>query len=130
MIPGLSDASRAGLAGFILLRFLMGLSQCGNYTAGIKALAGLFPGGQPCPGRRVLQRRRAVRLGDRAADRRVPRGAVRLAHGLRDPRRWPGLIWLLPWLAIFPDKQTMTAIAIKPAGAPMTTAPAIGAAAS
>src|SRR3990170_8892903 len=27
------------LAGFIFLRFLMGLSQCGNYTAGIKALA-------------------------------------------------------------------------------------------
>ena len=33
----------AGLAGFILLRFLMGLAECGNYTAGIKALAGLFP---------------------------------------------------------------------------------------
>src|SRR4051812_31342157 len=31
------------LTGFIVVRFLMGLSQCGNYTAGIKALAGLFP---------------------------------------------------------------------------------------
>ena len=26
-----------------MLRFLMGLAECGNYTAGIKALAGLFP---------------------------------------------------------------------------------------
>ena len=35
-------AIAAGLTGFILLRFLLGLSQCGNYTAGIKALAGLY----------------------------------------------------------------------------------------
>ena len=41
-LPGMPMLA-AGLAGFILLRFLMGLSQCGNYTAGIKALAGLFP---------------------------------------------------------------------------------------
>src|SRR5690242_14541160 len=41
-IPGL-QALAAGLAGFILLRFVMGLSECGNYTAGIKAVAGLFP---------------------------------------------------------------------------------------
>ena len=37
------DVLAAGLGGFILLRFLIGLIQCGNYTAGIKALAGLFP---------------------------------------------------------------------------------------
>jgi sugar phosphate permease len=37
-----------------------------------------------------------------------------------------GLVWLLPWLATFPDKQTMTAIAIKPAGATIAPAPAIG----
>ena len=36
----------AGLSGFIFLRFLLGLFQCGNYTAGIKALAGLFPAGE------------------------------------------------------------------------------------
>jgi sugar phosphate permease len=31
-----------------------------------------------------------------------------------------GLLWLIPWLAVFPDKQTMTAISVKPvsAGAP------------
>ena len=41
-IPGMS-ALAAGLAGFILLRFVLWLSQCGNYTSGIKALAWLFP---------------------------------------------------------------------------------------
>jgi MFS transporter, ACS family, hexuronate transporter len=42
IVPGMPVLA-AGLAGFIFLRFIMGLSQCGNYTAGIKALAGLFP---------------------------------------------------------------------------------------
>ena len=42
-IPGLPVITGAGLAGFVMLRFLMGLAECGNYTAGIKALAGLFP---------------------------------------------------------------------------------------
>lgn len=42
-LPGLPAITGAGLAGFIVLRFIMGLAECGNYTAGIKALAGLFP---------------------------------------------------------------------------------------
>ena len=42
-IVGGAHALVASLAGFIVLRFLMGLTQCGNYTAGIKAIAGLFP---------------------------------------------------------------------------------------
>ena len=60
-------ALAGGLAGFILLRFLMGLAECGNYTAGIKALAGLFPGRDAVARRRLLQRGRAVRIGHRAA---------------------------------------------------------------
>jgi len=40
LIPGVPVLA-AGLAGFLLLRFLMGVTECGNYTAGIKALAGL-----------------------------------------------------------------------------------------
>jgi sugar phosphate permease len=36
-----------------------------------------------------------------------------------------GLIWLLPWFATFPDKQTISAISIKPAGTPATAAPAL-----
>jgi ACS family hexuronate transporter-like MFS transporter len=41
-IPGVPVLA-AGLSGFLFLRFFMGLTECGNYTAGIKALAGLFP---------------------------------------------------------------------------------------
>jgi MFS transporter, ACS family, hexuronate transporter len=42
-IVGGAHALASGLAGFVVLRFLMGVSECGNYTAGIKAIAGLFP---------------------------------------------------------------------------------------
>jgi ACS family hexuronate transporter-like MFS transporter len=123
-IPGFPMLA-AGLAGFILLRFLMGLSQCGNYTAGIKALAGLFP---------AASRSKAggfFNAGAQFGSVIAPPIVVFLAShfGWRMAFVIPslaGLIWLLPWLATFPDKQTMTAIAIKPAGAPMTTAAAIG----
>ncbi len=40
---GLGHALAASLLAFIVLRFFMGIAQCGNYTAGIKAIAGLFP---------------------------------------------------------------------------------------
>jgi ACS family hexuronate transporter-like MFS transporter len=123
-IPGFPMLA-AGLAGFILLRFLMGLSQCGNYTAGIKALAGLFS---------EASRSKAggfFNAGAQFGSVIAPPIVVFLAShfGWRMVFVIPslaGLIWLLPWLATFPDKQTMTAIAIKPAGAPMTTAAAIG----
>ena len=65
-LPGMPVLG-AGLAGFMLLRFLMGVSECGNYTAGIKALAGLFPADNALEGRRRVQRRRAARIGHRAA---------------------------------------------------------------
>ncbi len=123
-IPGLPILA-AGLAGFILLRFLMGVSQCGNYTAGIKALAGLFP---------AASRSRAGGLfnaGAQFGSVIAPPIVVFLAarFGWRMAFIIPsliGLIWLLPWLAIFPDKQTMGAQALKPAGQPQATSSAIG----
>src|SRR4029450_1084485 len=42
-VVGGAHALASGLLGFVALRFLMGLSGCGNYTAGIKAIAALFP---------------------------------------------------------------------------------------
>jgi MFS transporter, ACS family, hexuronate transporter len=119
-IPGFPMLA-AGLAGFILLRFLMGLSQCGNYTAGIKALAGLFP---------AATRSKAggfFNAGAQFGSVIAPPIVVLLAaqFGWRMAFVIPsllGLIWLVPWLAIFPDKRTMTAIALKPAGAAMSTA--------
>ncbi|MEN3339078.1 MAG: transporter, family, hexuronate transporter [Acidobacteriota bacterium] len=111
------------LAGFIVLRFVMGLTQCGNYTAGIKALAGLFP---------AATRSRAggvFNAGAQFGSVIAPPIVVFLAtqFGWRMAFVIPsvlGLLWLLPWLAIFPDKQTMTAVAVKPSGL-ATEAPAI-----
>jgi len=124
LIPGFPILA-AGLSGFILLRFLMGLSQCGNYTAGIKALAGLFPAASRAKAGGFFNA--GAQFGSVIAPPIVVFLAARF--GWRMAFVIPalaGLIWLLPWLAIFPDKQTMTAIAIKPAGKPMTSASTIG----
>jgi ACS family hexuronate transporter-like MFS transporter len=112
-IPGLSTLA-AGLAGFILLRFLLGLSQCGNYTAGIKALAGLFP---------AATRARAggiFNAGAQFGSVIAPPIVVFLAStfGWRMAFVIPGLVglvWLLPWLATFPDTKTIAAVSVAPA---------------
>jgi ACS family hexuronate transporter-like MFS transporter len=122
-IPGLPVLA-AGLAGFIVLRFVMGLSQCGNYTAGIKALAGLFP---------AASRSRAGGLfnaGAQFGSVIAPPIVVFLASqfGWRMAFVIPGLaglLWLIPWLATFPDKHTVTAVSVQPAGAPTIAAPAL-----
>src|SRR5215471_18528262 len=116
----------AGLAGFIVLRFLMGLAECGNYTAGIKALAGLFP---------PATRSRAGGLFNAGAQFGsviapslilsvliVQLGVSWKAAFIIPPVL--GLLWLIPWFAVFPDKERMAAIAIKPAatGAPAAVA--------
>ncbi len=66
---GGAHALASGLAGFIALRFLMGVSECGNYTAGIKAIAGLFPAGDPCLCGWPVQCRGTTRFGHRDAAR-------------------------------------------------------------
>ena len=119
-LPGMS-ALGAGLAGFILLRFVLGLSQCGNYTAGIKALAGLFP---------AATRARAggfFNAGAQFGSVIAPPIVVFLAanYGWRMGFVIPalvGLIWLIPWFATFPDKQTIGAVSVKPAGTAATAA--------
>src|SRR5262245_13864693 len=121
LVPGVPVVA-AGLAGFIVLRFFMGLAECGNYTAGIKALAGLFP---------PATRSRAGGLFNAGAQfgSVIAPSLILSLLIVKFGMSWQaafiipavlGLLWLIPWLAIFPDKQTMTAIAIKPAatGAP------------
>jgi len=120
LIPGV-PAVAAGLAGFIVLRFFMGLSECGNYTAGIKALAGLFP---PATRSRAGGMFNAgAQLGSVIAPSLIlSLLIVKLGVSWKAAFIIPaalGLLWLIPWLAIFPDKQRMAAIAIKPAGATM-----------
>jgi MFS family permease len=117
IIPGLPAITGAGLAGFIVLRFMMGLAECGNYTAGIKALAGLFP---------AATRSRAggffnagAQFGSVIAP---PLILVLLINTFHVNWQWAfiipallGSLWLIPWLAIFPSKERMNAIALKPA---------------
>ena len=74
---------------------------------------------EPLDRRRGLQRGRAARIGDRAAVRAALLLRERL--GLSVPMAFIvptalGLLWLLPWLAIFPDKDRMAAVSVKPAG--------------
>jgi ACS family hexuronate transporter-like MFS transporter len=123
LIPGVPVVA-AGLAGFIVLRFLMGLAECGNYTAGIKALAGLFP---PATRSRAGGMFNAgAQLGSVIAPSLIlSLLIVKLGVSWKAAFIIPaalGLLWLIPWLAIFPDKQRMAAISIKPAGAPAAAA--------
>lgn len=114
-IPGVPVVA-AGLAGFIFLRFFMGVTECGNYTAGIKALAGLFPAATRSRAGGVFNA--GAQLGSVIA----PPIVVFLAS--RFDWRMAFIIppvvtmlWLFPWFATFPDKRRMDAIAVKPAGA-------------
>lgn len=116
LIGWMMPSVAAGLSGFILLRFLLGLSECGNYTAGIKALAGLFP---------AETRGRAggfFNAGAQFGSVIAPPIVVFLAahYGWRMAFVIPAvacLVWVPFWLRTFPDKATMAAIAIKPKAA-------------
>jgi len=113
-IPGLTLT--AGLAGFLVLRFIMGLAECGNYTAGIKALAGLFPA--ETRGRAGGFFNAGAQLGSVIAPPIVVFLAAR--YGWRMGFVIPavlGMIWIPFWLRSFPDKETFAAIAIKPKSA-------------
>ena len=109
----------AGLGGFIFLRFLLGLFQCGNYTAGIKALAGLFPASSRSKAGGLFNA--GAQLGSVIAGPLVLAWLVQ-SMGLSWQMAFviPSvvcLLWLAPWMATFPDKARMTAIALKPAAA-------------
>jgi len=117
-IVGGAQALVASLSGFIVLRFLMGLTECGNYTAGIKAIAGLFPGASRSTAGGVFNA--GAQLGSVIAPLFVL-ALLRERFGFTVPMAFIfttalGLVWLIPWLAIFPDKDTMAAVSVKPAG--------------
>ena len=118
-IPGLSRPSlAAGLAGFILLRFLLGLCQCGNYTAGIKALAGLFPASSRSKAGGFFNA--GAQFGSVIAP---PLVLVLLSRASASAGRWPSSSRrsLVPAVAAavagdVSGQGAMTAIALKPAG--------------
>jgi ACS family hexuronate transporter-like MFS transporter len=98
-----SHALALGLAALIFLRFLMGLAQCGNYTAGIKSVASLFPSASRSSAGGIFNA--GAQLGSviapplivfiaRASDWRL---------GFVVPAVL-GLLWLGPWLKVFPKE--------------------------
>jgi MFS family permease len=125
LVPGM-PALAAGLSGFILLRFVMGLLQCGNYTAGIKALAGLFP---------AANRSKAGGFFNAGAQLGGALAGPLVLSLLIGTFGWswqmafavPPIIllgWLIPWFLVFPGKERMAQISQKPAAVGATTADA------
>jgi ACS family hexuronate transporter-like MFS transporter len=103
----------------------MGVTECGNYTAGIKALAGLFPAATRSRAGGVFNA--GAQLGSVIAPPIVvflaSRFDWRMAFIIPPAVT---MLWLIPWFATFPDKRKMDAISVKPAGAVLATAPALG----
>jgi MFS transporter, ACS family, hexuronate transporter len=100
-IIGGAHALASGLTGFIVLRFLMGLSECGNYTAGIKAIAGLFPSANRASAGGFFNA--GAQLGSIVATPLVV--LIVSTLGWRMAFLIPavvGLLWLVPWLKTFP----------------------------
>jgi ACS family hexuronate transporter-like MFS transporter len=100
-IVGGAHALAAGLFGFVALRFLMGLSECGNYTAGIKAIAALFPAATRASAGGFFNA--GAQFGSIVA---TPLVVFIATHfGWRLAFLLPasvGLLWLIPWLVFFP----------------------------
>ena len=113
---GAAHALAATLVAFIFIRFCMGVAQCGNYGAGIKAIAGLFPAETRSSAGGIFNA--GAQMGSVIA----PPLVVYLAHtaGMKMTFVLPaafGLIWLIPWLAVYPGKQQSQAASGQKAGA-------------
>jgi len=110
-----AHAAVGSLVAFVLLRFAMGLSECGNYTAGIKTIASLYP-----PKQRGLSGgifNAGAQLGAVFAPPIIVWITVML--GWRMAFVLPSvlsLVWLIPWLKIYPkDSPTQGGPAAGPA---------------
>ena len=113
---GAIHALAAALTAFIVVRFFMGVAQCGNYGAGIKAIAGLFPAEKRSSAGGIFNA--GAQLGSVIVPPLV--GYLLHAAGLRMAFVLPavvGLVWLIPWLAIYPGKQQSQAASGQKAGA-------------
>ena len=99
-----AHAAANSLRVFIGLRWLLGVSECGNYTGGIKAIASLFP-----PDKRAFSGgvfNAGAQLGAVIAPPLIVWITVKL--GWRMAFILPsllGLIWLIPWLAVYPKDR-------------------------
>jgi ACS family hexuronate transporter-like MFS transporter len=109
-VIGGAHALAGSLAGFMVLRVLMGMAQCGNYTAGIKVLAGLFAAANRSSAGGLFNA--GAQLGGLLA---LPIVAFIFSRmGLTVTFVVPallGLLWLGPWLTIVPKAPPPTTMA-------------------
>ena len=101
-VIGGAHALATGLTAFVVLRFLMGVSECGNYTAGIKAIAGLFPSASRSSAGGLFNA--GAQFGSVVATPLIV--FIATALGPRMAFLLPavvGLAWLIPWLRLFPE---------------------------
>jgi MFS transporter, ACS family, hexuronate transporter len=98
-----------GLGALIGLRFLLGIAECGNYSGGIKVIAGLFPSRERALAGGLFNG--GAQLGSVLAPPIVV--FIALHWGWRSAFLLPsllGLLWLMPWVALFPrEKLALTA---------------------
>jgi ACS family hexuronate transporter-like MFS transporter len=105
-----------GLAALVGLRFLLGVSECGDYSGGIKVIAGLFPAEERALAGGIFNG--GAQLGSVLAPPIVV--FIALHWGWRSAFLLPsllGLLWLIPWVALFPrDKSVLPAAGPQAAG--------------
>lgn len=90
-----------GLASLAGLRFLLGVSECGDYSGGIKVVAELFPAEGRALAGGVFNG--GAQLGAVVAPPLVV--LITIHWGWRAAFLLPsalGLLWLLPWIALYP----------------------------
>ena len=77
----------ASVAGFILVRFVLGLGESGNFPRRDQDRRGMVPAARARLRHRAVQRRHQHRRGDHADDRAVHHSPLRLVLGVRPDRR-------------------------------------------
>jgi ACS family hexuronate transporter-like MFS transporter len=99
-----AHALAASLAVFVGLRFLMGLSECGNYSGGIKAIVGLFPAERRSSAGGIFNA--GAQLGAVLSPPLIVLISQKLnwQMGFVLPSLL-GLIWIVPWLSVAPEDR-------------------------
>ena len=100
-----------GLASLVGLRFLLGVSECGNYSGGIKVIADLFPAEKRAFAGGLFNG--GAQLGAVLAPPLVV--FITIHWGWRAAFFLPslfGLLWLIPWVRIFPRQKPASAVAV------------------
>jgi MFS transporter, ACS family, hexuronate transporter len=99
-----------GFLGLVGLRFLLGVAECGNYSGGIKVIAGLFEAKTRAVAGGIFNG--GAQLGAILAPPLVV--SILVDRGWRAAFLLPsalGLVWLLPWLLAFPKSSQEAASA-------------------